>query len=149
MTASMRPHPKYNMTPASAMSPRTMKTTIDMQTSGRRAIVRTPPSKHCGIQEPGQSVRRRTHAFEEIVSLGDAAHRFENLSEAMIDFLADPLGSYADHQSMAAAEALHLNFGGRKNACRQQGATPNRTHRLAARGCTGRERRHPVNIESG
>jgi hypothetical protein len=24
--------------------------------------------KHCGIQEPGQSVRRRTHAFEEVVS---------------------------------------------------------------------------------
>jgi hypothetical protein len=64
-----------------------------MQISGRRAIVRTPPSKHCGIQEPGQSVRRRTHAFEEIVSLGDAAHRFENLSEAMIDFLVDPLES--------------------------------------------------------
>jgi hypothetical protein len=44
-----------------------------MQISGRRAIVRTPPSKHCGIQEPGQSVRRRTHAFEEI-----AHHRKPN-----------------------------------------------------------------------
>jgi hypothetical protein len=50
-TASIRSHPKYNMTPASAMSPKNMNTTTDMQIPGHRAIVRTPSSKHCGIQE--------------------------------------------------------------------------------------------------
>src|ERR1700687_1570403 len=37
--------------------------------------------------------------------------------------------------------------GGLEYACRREGTTPHRAHRMAARGGTGRERRHPFNIE--
>jgi len=43
---------------------------LALSQAGRRAIVRTPSSKHCDIQAPSPSVRQRTRARDTVSATG-------------------------------------------------------------------------------